>query len=108
MEDVIVVQTYCQEFVDLISQYLDSISKDSTLITTRTITDTYPGTALIYEMIGRLKKHVAEEGASMNNVPMLNVKILPGKQFQPTVAIPANRVLIEQSSIVNKHLVPWK
>ncbi len=84
------------------------ISNDSTLITTKRITNTYPTTTLIYLMIDDLKKHIKEEGAAINNVPMLNVRFLPGPQFVTTVAIPIDRVLRETPTIENKRFVPWK
>jgi hypothetical protein len=84
------------------------ISKDSTLISTRRITNSYPSTSQVYELIGILKEHIIQEGALINNAPMLHVKTLPGAQFETVVAIPVNKMLRETSTIVNKRFVPWK
>ncbi|MEO8413753.1 MAG: GyrI-like domain-containing protein [Ginsengibacter sp.] len=84
------------------------ISKDSTLIATKSVTTHYPSTSNIYNLIGSLQKYIAGQGAKENNFPMLNVKNVNDTAFETMVAIPVNKYLKGNDTIFNKRFVPWK
>lgn len=84
------------------------ISRDSTLIATKTITTGHPATSDIYGMIGSLKKYIREQGARENNFPMMNVKKINETEFETMIAIPVNKYLEGNGALFPKRFVPWK
>jgi hypothetical protein len=84
------------------------MSKDSTMVLITNVSKKYPTTSEIYELIGNLKKYIAEEKAKENNFPMLHVKKLPDSTFETMVAIPVNKKLPGNGTISFSRFVPWK
>ena len=58
------------------------MSKDSTMVLTKSISSTYPTTTEIYHLIENLKKYIAGQGAKENNFPMLHVKMLSDSSYE--------------------------
>ena len=84
------------------------ISKDSALIATKCVTNGYPSTFDIYNLITELKKYIVSHGAKENNFPMLHVKHVTDTIFETMVAIPINKQLHGNGKIFSKRFVPWK
>ena len=84
------------------------MSKDSTMVLTKSFTHHYPTTSEVYKLVENLKKYIAGQLAKENNFPMLHVKILPDSTFETMVAIPVNRELAGNGSITFSRFVPWK
>ncbi|MDP4211807.1 MAG: hypothetical protein Q8918_13255 [Bacteroidota bacterium] len=83
-----------------------SISKDSTLITTKFKTRDYPTTEEIYHSIAALKTYIHNNKAEENNFPMLRVE--KHNDYETMVAIPVNKQLASKGEFVFKRFVPWK
>lgn len=84
------------------------ISGDSTLVAMQCVTTNYPSTQKIYGLVHGLKKYIANQNAKENNFPMLNVKKRNDSTYETMVAIPVNKFLKGNDSILNKRFVPWK
>ncbi|HET7118896.1 MAG TPA: hypothetical protein VFI29_20560 [Hanamia sp.] len=84
------------------------MSKDTTMVATKEVSQSYPSTSDIYTLIGNLKKYIKKEGARENNFPMLNVRKLENSKFETMVAIPTNKHLSGNGKIFFSRFVPWK
>ena len=84
------------------------MSKDSTMVLTKSVFSKYPTTSDIYNLIGNLKKYIASEGATENNFPMLHIKKLNDSTYETMVAIPVNKELAGNNKISFSRFVPWK
>ena len=84
------------------------MSKDTTMVATKSVTTNYPSTAEIYNLIGNLKKYIKSNDAKENNFPMLNVRKLENSEFETMVAIPTNKQLKGNGNIFFSRFVPWK
>lgn len=84
------------------------IAKDSALVTLRRVYTRLPDNITIYRLIDTLKNYVASQGALQTNNPMLKLSALSSGQYQVMVAIPTNRMLPANATIMNQHFVPWK
>lgn len=82
--------------------------KDTVLVATKTVTQNYPSTKVIYSLVNKLKEYIASEGAKEVNYPMLNVYTKDSVTYQTMVGIPTNRELEGSGDIFNRHLVPMK
>lgn len=81
---------------------------DTLLVTTRNISDNYPSTREIYQLIGQLEKHLSAQGAEATNPPMLYVQHTEDNRIQTMVAIPVNKVIPGTPNILFKRMVPGK
>lgn len=84
------------------------MSKDSTLITTRFTSHTYPSTSDIYRLVHELKAYAAGKGAKEINYPMLSVRKDTGNRFQTTIAISLNKKIEGNAGFFPQRFVPWK
>lgn len=66
-------------------------AKDTVLITSTTLSNTYPSIPEIYTIIGDLKKQAKDKGVKETNYPIMNITKINEKQYQVTVAVPINR-----------------
>lgn len=85
-----------------------TMSKDSTMVATKSQTPNYPSTSDIYNLIWKLKKYIASQNAKENNFPMLHIKKLSETKFETMVAIPVNKQLAGNGQIFFSRFVPWK
>lgn len=110
MKDILAnLRSYLQDQKNIYGINLHvEMSKDSTMVLTKSFTKKYPNTSDIYQLIGNLKKYIAAEEAKENNFPMLNIKKLPDSTFETMVAIPVNRELPGNKTISFSRFVPWK
>ncbi|HEX6181195.1 MAG TPA: GyrI-like domain-containing protein [Chitinophagaceae bacterium] len=81
---------------------------DTLLVTTKNISDHYPTTAEVYQLIGQLQNYISAQGAIASNHPMLYVHSTEDNRIQTMVAIPVNKPLPDAGSIVFKRMVPGK
>lgn len=84
-----------------------TMSRDSTLIMTKSQTGFYPSPIYIDSLIRYLKKYAADMGAREANYPMLNIKKTEEK-FETMVAIPVDRELPGNGKVFFSRFVPWK
>jgi len=85
-----------------------SMSQDSTLVLTTSVSKKYPTTSDVYQLVENLKNYIAGQHAKENNFPMLHIKNLPDSTFETMVAIPVNRELPGKGAITFSRFVPWK
>jgi hypothetical protein len=83
-------------------------TKDTLLISTKSVMDRKPMQADIYSMISFLKKYTIAHGASQNGYPMTNISKINSDMFQLMVAIPINKVIPEGVNVEFKRMVPGK
>jgi hypothetical protein len=81
--------------------------KDTILIATRSVSKTYPETAVIYDLIKELKNYIEKNGAAETNYPMLNLTQDSGF-FRTMVAIPVNKIVSGNNIFLLKKMVPGK
>jgi len=84
------------------------MSKDSTMVATKSISEEYPTTSEIYSLIDILKNYIKSNDAKENNFPMLNVRKLENSAFETMVAIPTNKHLSGNGKIFFSRFIPWK
>ncbi len=84
------------------------ISKDSTLIATKYLTRSYPGTKEIYGLIDTMKKYILQQGAFETDHPMLRVAKLNDSSYQTMIAIPTNKVVEGNGNFFFQRFVPYK
>jgi hypothetical protein len=85
-----------------------TMSKDSTMVLTTSISKKYPTTSDVYQLVENLKKYIAAKAAKETNFPMLHVKKLPDSTFETMVAIPVNKRLTGNGTISFSRFIPWK
>jgi hypothetical protein len=81
---------------------------DTLLVTTKSISDHYPSTAEVYQLIGQLRSYISAQGAKAVNPPMLYVHRTDDNRIQTQVAIPVNKPLPDAGNIAFKRMVPGK
>lgn len=72
---------------------------DSNYISTSTVSKMYPTTAIIYDLIDRLKNYINKNGAKELGYPMLNVYKNPDSAYLIRVAIPTDKKLKDFGNI---------
>ncbi|MHA4808498.1 hypothetical protein ACX0G9_10330 [Flavitalea flava] len=86
----------------------EAMSRDSTLVATYLLTPSYPSTAEIYERIAAIRTYIAGQGAKEINHPMMNPVQKKDGSFETTIAIPTNKELKKNGSLLPQRYVPWK
>ena len=81
---------------------------DTLLVTTKSISDHYPTTAEVYQLIGQLRNYISAQGAQASHHPMLYVHTTEDNRIQTMVAIPVNKPLHDAGNIAFKRMVPGK
>jgi hypothetical protein len=82
-----------------------STLRDSTLISIKESTTTYPTTAQIYSTIDILKDYAAKNNAKETNVPMLNIYKNELGTYNYMVALPINSFLENKDKIIAKKML---
>ena len=72
---------------------IQTSTKDTSLITTKFKTHTYPLNEEIYAQIAKLKSFAASHNASPSGYPMLNVSTVDSSVYHCMVALPIDRVI---------------
>jgi hypothetical protein len=80
--------------------------KDTLLIAVKTVSATYPSTPFIYHLINTLKQYAAGEGATATNYPMLHVAQTDQNMYGVEVALPVNKALPGNKTILYRRMVP--
>jgi hypothetical protein len=86
-----------------------AIVSDTLLVTTKTILQREPEQADIYRLVDKLQQFVAKEGAAVTNPPMSHsrrAEIDPSKNIELMVALPVNKVLLNEGDVAFKRMVP--
>jgi effector-binding domain-containing protein len=81
---------------------------DTLLISTKRYFKTYPSDTSVNEMISVLKKYIAAKDIKQTNPPMLNVRVAADKSFETMVALPVDKEISDEGSIVFKRMIPGK
>ncbi len=103
------IQNYLSDFKNVYGfPLVEGSTTDTTLLTTKTISATWPGTDLIYALIDKLKKTCSEQGCTITGTPMLNVSPLYNAGYLVRVALPVNRMMASKDSITGMRMVPGK
>lgn len=79
--------------------------KDSLLMVTQQVFDSFPSTENVYSLINKLKISIQQQGAQETGYPMLNIRKKNNTRFEAMVAIPVNKEIKEQKDIAMKRLV---
>jgi effector-binding domain-containing protein len=66
-------------------------AKDTVLLTSTTLLNTYPSIPHVYNIINDLKQQAAAKGVKETNYPIMNVTKINEQQYQLSVAIPINK-----------------
>lgn len=80
--------------------------KDTTLISTKTILDHYPSTNEIYSLLNTLNNYAIKSGALITGNPMYNVTVVEKDTVRLMVALPVNKSLPQNNSIITVKMVP--
>jgi hypothetical protein len=103
------LQTFLEKPVNIYGFPIEEIiSKDSTLIATRYLTNVYPVTAGIYDLIDTMRKYIVSQGAKETDPPMLRVTKSKDGMYQTMIAIPTNKILTSNGIFFFQRFVPYK
>jgi len=83
----------------------ESKVKDTVMIATKGTTTGWPPVAHTYSLIRKLQEHIAKQGATAVNYPMMHVSDLGNNVYETQVAIPVNRTLPETKDIFIKRMI---
>jgi DNA-directed RNA polymerase subunit L len=67
----------------------------------------YPSIPTIYSLIKNLREYILKEGAEETNYPIMNI-IQDSDSFRTIIAIPINKIILEENNFVLKRMVPGK
>ena len=81
--------------------------KDTLLIATKSVSNFYPATSTVYDLIKSLKDYISANGAIETNYPMLHIMQDSGV-FKIMVAIPVNKRIPENNKFLFKRMVPGR
>ena len=80
---------------------------DTTIISTKSLSNAYPSTAQVYALVQSLKQYINEQGAHATNYPMLNVR-KTDSGFLVMVGIPTDRKLPAKGGFYPKRFIPYE
>ncbi|TKK70201.1 hypothetical protein FC093_05480 [Ilyomonas limi] len=80
---------------------------DTTIISTKILSNAYPSTVQVYALVQNLKRYIAQQGAHATNYPMLNVR-KTDSGFVTMVGIPTNKKLPAKGAFYPKRFIPYK
>ncbi len=80
--------------------------KDTTLISIKTILDHYPSTNEIYSLVNKLNDYAIKSGALITGNPMYNVTTVAKDTVRLMVALPVNKSLPQNNSIMTVKMIP--
>jgi hypothetical protein len=83
-----------------------SSTKDTLMVAAKYTLKTYPTTNEIYDFLNPLKKYIQDNSALQTSYPMLNVTKINNDSFQIMVAIPINKTLPGNDTILFRRMVP--
>ena len=78
---------------------------DTALISTSTLSRTYPDNTSIYAMVDKLKAFAKNNGAEQTGNPMLNVTVTTDSNYVTRVALPLNKRLTGEGDIQYKWMM---
>ena len=77
--------------------------KNPIILATNTVTQQYPETEKVYELIGKLKQEIRKQHASETGSPMLNVYQTDSKKYEVMVGIPVTTAFHPpENMLINK------
>lgn len=88
--------------------FREESTKDSILLTYKTVSGTYPTTAFVYSIISTLRKMSIDNGAAITGSPMLNITAEASGSYKVMVALPINKELKEKNGYYISRLIPGK
>ena len=106
-----VMQQLCRFLENTACVYHYNITRttftDTTVISTKILSNAYPSTAQIYALVQSLKQYISEQGAHATNYPMLNVR-RTDSGFVTMVGIPTNKKLPAKDAFYPKRFIPYR
>lgn len=101
-----ILENYLQRREELYDkQIVHSTVKDTTFLSTRFITSTYPPAREIYSRIDSLRAYISSEGASVTGDPMLHTLQLDSNRFESMVALPTDRQVKASARFQPKRMI---
>jgi hypothetical protein len=85
---------------------LRTSTTDTTLLSARFVSRTYPTTVESYQYFSELEKSVKKQNGKISGFPMMNVRRLDDGSFESQVAIPTNLFLANDGKIESRRMVP--
>lgn len=82
--------------------------RDTTLLSSRFISPSYPSTADLYSYFEVLKRNIQKQKGKTTGYPIMNVEKLENGDFETQVAVPTDRQLRDDGKIVYRRMVPGK
>jgi len=79
---------------------------DTLLAVTKKFDTLLPSVAVYYNMIKTLRNYIARVGAQETNYPMLNISKVDSVHYQTMVAIPVNKEVPANSTVLAKRMIP--
>jgi effector-binding domain-containing protein len=88
------------------SIFYTTSTRDTTMLSSRFTSSTYPTTADIYGYLAILEKNIQKQHGTKTGYPMINVRKLETGEYETQAAIPTNRLLENDGKIVYRRMVP--
>jgi effector-binding domain-containing protein len=82
--------------------------RDTTLVSSRFISLSYPSTADLYSYFEVLKRNIQKQKGKTTGYPIMNIEKQENGRFETQVAIPTDRQLQNDGKIVYRRMVPGK
>jgi hypothetical protein len=86
----------------------ETSTKDTFLIATRFVSDTFPSNQIVYNNINKLRSYAAQNDATEAGFPMLNVSKTDSSTFNCMVALPINKIVDGKGSVFFVRMVPGR
>jgi hypothetical protein len=80
--------------------------RDTSMLSTRFISSSYPSTEEIYRHFDALRKSIQKQKAQIKGYPMMSVSMLKSDSFETQLAIPTDRSLQNEGTIFYRKMVP--
>lgn len=81
---------------------------DTALVSAKVIVKHYPSTQLIYSMVDKLRKYIAQQHAMEHNYPMLNITKQQNSNYEVMVGLPTYVPLPANNNIEPKRMIMIK
>jgi hypothetical protein len=102
-------QSFVQQSENVYGIHIQETStKDTFLIATRFVSDSFPSNQIVYNNINKLRSYAAQTGANESGFPMLNISKTGSPSFNCMVALPINKIVDGKGSVFFVRMVPGR
>ncbi len=81
-------------------------TRDTTLLSARFTSNTYPATAELYGYFDVVEKSIRKQKGTVSGYPIMNVRVLENGLYETQVAVPTNKLLNDDGPIHHMRMVP--